>query len=71
MEVTIFNNWHYAINILPDETYNFDNIEQVLIFQEGESDKSKIHKIVKLHKQFGHSSSRNKKKMSWYTIIKY
>ena len=51
--------------------HNFDNIEQVLIFQEGESDKSKIHKIVKLHKQFCHSSSRNFKKMSWYTIIKY
>ena len=58
MEVTT-NNIHYANNILPDETCNFDNIEQVLIFEDDESDKSKIQKIIKLHKQFGHASSRN------------
>ena len=29
MEVTTSNNGHYAIIILPDETCNFDNIEQV------------------------------------------
>ena len=29
MEVTTSNNGHYAISILPDETFNFDNIEQV------------------------------------------
>ena len=59
MEVTTSNNGHYAINILPDKTCNFDNIEQVLIFEEDESDKSKIQKINKLHKQFGHASSKN------------
>ena len=62
-DIEMFNedmesNGHYAINILPDEAWNFDNIEQVLIFED-ESDKSKIQKITKLHKQFGHASSRN------------
>ena len=52
----------YAIIILPDETCNFDNIEQVLIFEEDESDKSKIQKIIKLHKQFSHAS-RNLEKL--------
>ena len=59
MEVTTSNNGHYAIIILPDETCNFDNIEQVWIFEEDESDKSKIQEIIKLHKQFSHASSRN------------
>ena len=49
MEVTASNNGHHTINILPNETCNFDNIEQVLIFEEDESDKSKVQKIIKLH----------------------
>ena len=44
---------------MPSKTCNLDNIEQVLIFKEDESDESKIQKIIKLHKQFGHASSRN------------
>ena len=46
MEVTTSNNGHYAINILPDETCNFDNIEQVLIFEEDESDKIKYRILL-------------------------
>ena len=46
MEVTTSNNRHYAINILPDETCNFDNIEQVLIFEEDESDKIKYRILL-------------------------
>ena len=59
VEVTTSNNGHYAINILPDEICNFDDIEQVLIFEDDETEKSKIQKVIKLHKQFGHASSRN------------
>ena len=59
MEVKASSNGHYAISILPTKTCNFENIEQVLIFEEDESDKSKIQKIIKLHKQFGHASSKN------------
>ena len=36
MEVATSNNGH-AINILRDETFNFDNTEQVLIFEEHKS----------------------------------
>ena len=56
MELTASSKGHYAINIFPDKTCNFNNIEQVLVFEEDETD---IQKIVKLHKQFGHASSRN------------
>ena len=42
MEVTTSSNGHYAISILPTKTCNSENIEQVLIFEEDESDKSKI-----------------------------
>ena len=45
MEVITSSYRHYAINILSNETCNFDNIEQVLIFEEDESDKSKIQKL--------------------------
>ena len=48
MEVTTSSNRHNAISILS----NFDNTEQVLIFEEDESDEIKIQKI-KLNKQFG------------------
>ena len=63
MEVTTSNNGHYAINILLDKTRNFDSIEQVLIFEEDKSNKSKIQKIIKLHKQFGQASSGNLEKI--------
>ena len=56
MELTASSKGHYAINIFPDKTCNFNHIEQVLVFEEDETD---IQKIVKLHKQFGHASSRN------------
>ena len=59
MEVTTSNYRHYAINILPKEICNFEEIEQVLIFKEDESDESKIQNIIKLQKQFGLSSSKN------------
>ena len=41
MELTTSNNRHNAINFLS----NFDNIEQVLIFEEDESDEIEIQKI--------------------------
>ena len=59
MEMTTSRNGHYAINILPEETCNFDNIEEVLFIEEDEVDKSEIQKIIKLDKQIGHASSIN------------
>ena len=59
VDITTSYNGHYAISILPEENCNFNDIEQVLIFEEDETDKSKFPKIVKLHKQFGHASAKN------------
>ena len=52
-------NGHYSISILPQITSNFDDIEQVLIFEESETVEEKRKKLTKLHKQFGHASSNN------------
>ena len=52
-------NGHYSISILPEITSNFDDIEQVLIFEENETVEEKRKKLTKLHKQFGHASSNN------------
>ena len=38
---------------------NFDDIEQVLIFEENKTTEEKWKKLIKLHKQFGHVSSSN------------
>ena len=59
VDITTSYNGHYAISILPEENCNFNDIEQVLIFEEDETDKSKFQNIVKLHKQFGHASAKN------------
>ena len=52
-------NGHYYISILPEITSNFDDTEQVLIFEEHETIEEKQKKLIKLHKQFGHASSSN------------
>ena len=52
-------NGHYSISILPEITSNFDDIEQVLIFEESETVEEKRKKLTKLHKQFGHASGNN------------
>ena len=52
-------NGHYSISILPEITSNFDDTEQVLIFEESETVEEKRKKLTKLHKQFGHASNNN------------
>ena len=42
-------NGHYSISILPEITSNFDDIEQVLIFEENETVEEKRKKLTKLH----------------------
>ena len=58
-DFTTSANGHYAISILPDETCDFDVIEEVFIFEQDENDDSKFKKVVKLHKQFSHGSANN------------
>ena len=52
-------NGHYSMSILPDLTSNFDEIEEVLIFEDNDTLESKQKKVKKLHRQFGHASSNN------------
>ena len=52
-------NSHYSMSILPDLTSNFDEIEEVLIFEDNDTLESKQKKVKKLHRQFGHASSNN------------
>ena len=65
-EINMFNqkiqtensfNGHYSISISPDPTSNFDELEEVLIFQDNDTLESKQKKVKKLH--FGHASSNN------------
>ena len=51
-------NGHYSISILPEITSDFDDTEQVLIFEENKTIEEKRKKLIKLHK-FGHVSSSN------------
>ena len=42
-------NSHYSMSILPDLTSNFDEIEEVLIFEDNDTLESKQKKVKKLH----------------------
>ena len=61
VKVNLSSNGHYAVEIPPQEVYNFDNIENVLIFKKNDDKKKNRSKLVKLHKEFGHASSNNLK----------
>ena len=63
IKVNLSSNGHYAVEIVPQEVCNFDNIESVLIFEESDDKKKKRVKLVKLHKQFGHASFNNLKNL--------
>ena len=53
-------NDHYSISILPDPTSNFDEIEEVLIFEDNDTLEGKQKKVKKKsHRQFGHASRDN------------
>ena len=52
-------NGHYSISISPDPTSDFDELEEVLIFEDNDALESKQKKVKKLHGQFGHASSNN------------
>ena len=43
-------NGHYSVSILPKITSNFDDAEQVLIFEESEPIEEKLKKLIKLQK---------------------
>ena len=56
-------NGHYAVEILPEKVCNFDSIEHCLIFENDDDKYKKRSKLVKLHKQFGHTAPNNLKSL--------
>ena len=67
-EINMFNqkiqtknsfNGHYSISISRDPTSDFDELEEVLIFEDNDGLESKQKKVKKLHREFGHASSNN------------
>ena len=52
-------NGQYLISVLPEITSDFDDTEQVLIFEENETIEEKRKKLIKWDKQFGHAFSSN------------
>ena len=63
VDIHYSSNGHYAVRILPEKVFNFNDIEHVLIFENDDSIKKKKEKLIKLHKQFGHASSNNLKSL--------
>ena len=61
--VCMSTNGHYAVEILPEKVFNFDSIEQCLIFETNDDKYKKHSKLVKLHKQFGHAAPNNLKSL--------
>ena len=63
VDVHYSSNGHYDARTLPENICNFNDIENVLIFENDDSIKKKKAKLIKLHKQFGHASSNNLKSL--------
>ena len=58
-DIKLSSNGHYAIDILPTDIYSFNAINEVLIFENCNSEFEKIKVLTKIHKQFGHTSIEN------------
>ena len=59
IDIKLSSNRHYAIDILQNDTYNINDINEVLIFEHFRSEFEKIKVLTKIHKQFGHASTEN------------
>ena len=58
-------NGHYAIDIFPkgENTESQDFCEQILVFEKDVPEKTKQKQMIKIHKQFGHASAENLKRL--------
>ena len=56
-------NGHYAVEILRKNKINSNECENVLMFDINTNQKSKIKCMDKIHKQFGHASAENLKRL--------
>ena len=63
VDFKLSSNGHYAVNILPNDISNFHETEQILILEQCTSEAEKIKKLTKIHRQFGHASPDNIKRL--------
>ena len=61
IDIKLSRNGHYAIDILPTDIYSFNDVNEVLIFQNCTSKFGKIKVLTKNPKQFGHTPTENMK----------
>ena len=54
---------HYAVYTLPNDVSNFHETEQILILEQCTSEAEKIKTLTKIHRQFGHASPNNIKRL--------
>ena len=63
IQLHLSTNGHYAVEILPKNEVNSNECETVLMFDINTSQQSKIKCMDKIHKQFGHASAENLKRL--------
>ena len=63
IDIKLSSNGHYAIDILPTNIYSFNDVNEVLIFENCRSEFEKIKVLTKIHKQFGLASIENMRRL--------
>ena len=63
IQLHLSSNAHYAVEILPKNLMNSNQCENVLMFDININQRSKIKCMDKIHKQFGHASAENLKRL--------
>ena len=63
IDIQLSSNGYYAIDILPTDTCSFNDINEVLIFENFRSEFEKIKVLTKIHKQFAHASIENMRRL--------
>ena len=63
IDIKLSSNGHYATDILPTDIYSFNDVNEVLIFENYRSEFEKIKVLTKAHKQFRHASIENMRRL--------
>ena len=63
IQLHLSTNGHYAVEIFPKNEVNSNKCENVLMFDINTSQQSKIKCMDKRHKQFGHASAENLRRL--------
>ena len=63
IQLHLSTNGHYAVEIFPKNEVNSNECKTVLMFDINTSQQSKIKCMDKIHKQFGHASAENLRRL--------